>query len=107
MGEQSILEYRVTSLEDKLETLTIGINSKLDNILSSVQQLDKQKELGAFEIKTLEGRQDKAELAITDLQNKWISVQITLAEKIGPGSIAGGVVSVVILLINHFLGGAN
>lgn len=101
---KEILEYRVSQIEGKIATELQLIASKLVSLgekvgASSVTQAELQIQVRQMK-EQLEALDEKLDSTRTELTG----VKIGLAEKLGPGAIAGTIAAVVVALIKELAG---
>jgi hypothetical protein len=123
---QSITDFRLDKIESTLESSIGEINVKLDQLLTLQSdyktEIALEKQLSttlrervtmleaalAEDISKLENttRQEAIEFksALQTLSDTSTKIQISMAEKIGPGALAGGGVAALLTVIKHLIG---
>jgi tRNA(Ser,Leu) C12 N-acetylase TAN1 len=103
-ARMQVIEYRVQTLETLVGENITQINSKLDTIIDS--QADSQTAVAtetakrqALQYQVKEIKDDVGENT-KDISN----MRVSLAEKVGPGAIAGAVSAILVVLLKALVG---
>ncbi len=100
-----IITFRLGEVEKKLDSSARQMTLKLDQLITHNQKqytavlLERQARI------TLERRVHELESTLQDAQGDLVDVRVSLAEKIGPGAIAGFIVSIIVAVTQSFVGG--
>jgi len=104
--ETNLLSYRISSVEEKqlhsYDSL-VKINEKLDRILDLQKDSHMTITLEAERRLHLDSRVKLLETEGKDFSSKLVGLQISLAEKVGPGAIAGGGVAIVVGVLQYLV----
>jgi len=106
MAEQEleILEYRIDRVEkDVAEGLT-EINTKLDMLIEARQEAATILAVEAQKHIQIESKVDTIQLDLNQTRTDVQSLQISTAERLGPGAIAGAVVAAMMLVLKFMVG---
>jgi chromosome segregation ATPase len=98
-SEISIMSYRLSTIETKLDESLSSLSSKIDLLLERYGETKERQALDSQALALANQEIVKLETRLLSLEKDVVKVKITIAEKLVYGGIGGGLVAGIIELI--------
>lgn len=99
-----VAEYRLNRVEELIGENVSQMSKKLDTIIETEKDLQTNLATYIANLKALENQVAEVKSIIAANTQDITSLQVSLAEKVGPGAVAGAVSAVVVFLIKSLAG---
>lgn len=96
-----VVAFRLDAMEDTIKE----VNSKLDQLLSNQQQYVTDVALVKQEQSQMRHRLKALEYRLEGLQDTSTDLKVGLAQKLGPGAVAGGIIAAIMMILKFVAGG--
>lgn len=99
-----VAEYRLDKVEELIGDNISQMSKKLDTIIDTEKNLQTNLATYVANLKAVENQVAEIKAIISTNTQDINSLQVTLAEKLGPGAVAGAASAVVVFLIKSLAG---
>jgi ABC-type transporter Mla subunit MlaD len=99
----NLLTYRLTAIENKIDTSLDTLSSKIDNMIKHYTETRSNQALASQSLSQLKDELNKIENRVVKLEAEVVNLKVTFAEKLAYGGIGGGAVAIMIELVRKAL----
>ena len=102
--DKNIVAFRLNNLEETAIRNHKDLSSKLDTLIKNQQRYGADLAVAKVQREQLEQDQNKLEGRVERVETSVTNLQISLAERLGPGALAGGGMAVLIQIVAYLIG---
>ena len=99
----NLLTYRLTAIESKIDSSLDALSSKIDQMISHYTDTKSRQALANQSLDQAKESINRLEERVIRLETEVVNLKVTFAEKLAFGGIGGGIVAILIQVIQKVM----